>query len=134
MPAEHTGMGVAYFIVLDKKKRGLDTSVNGRAVDREREAIGKITKKLKLSDIESSTSFARMAAQFGADPMSEGAKEKWFEATEGLRWVDALYEYIDTHKRGIGQRAAVLEDLEEYKAVLTKAQAIKAKWHFEMDV
>ena len=127
-------MGVAYFIVLDKKKPGFDTSVNGKAVAREVDAISKVTTKLKLPDINVLTSFAALAAQFGADPSSEGAKEKWFEAEEGLEWVRAVYEYIDTHPRSAENRARVLEDLEEYEAVLSKAAKIKAKWHFEMDV
>src|SRR5947207_4436199 len=77
-------MGVAYFIVLDKKKPGFDTSVNGKAVAGEVEAISKITKKLKLPDINELASFADLAAEFGADPESEGAEEKWFDAEEGL--------------------------------------------------
>ena len=126
-------MGVAYFIVLDKKKPGFDNSVNGKAVARHVKAISKITKKLKLPDINELASFADLAAEFGADPDAEGAKEKWFDAEEGLRWVRAVYEYIDTHQRSAEDRARVLEDLEEYESVLTKAAKIKAKWHFAMD-
>jgi len=126
-------MGVAYYIVLDKKKPGFDTSVNGKAVAREVEAISKITKTLKLPDINEFASFAALGAEFGADPDSPAAKEKWFDAEEGLRWVRAVYEYIDTHPRSAGERARVLEDLEEYESVLAKAAKIKAKWHFAMD-
>jgi len=45
-----------------------------------------------------------------------------------------IYDYIDTHPRCADQRAAIQEDLEEYKDVLTRAQRIKAKWHFEIDI
>jgi len=127
-------VGVAYYIVLDKKKPGFDTFVNGKAVAREMEAISKITKKLKLPDISDLTSFAALAAEFGVDPDSEGAKEKWFDADEGLRWVRAVYEYVDTHPRSVGNRPGVLEDLEDYETVLTQAAKLKAKWHFAMDV
>jgi hypothetical protein len=66
------------------------------------------------------TSFATLAAEFGADPDSEGAKEKWFEAADGLKWVRAIRTYIDTHPRSVQNSARLLEDLEEYEAVLTK--------------
>ena len=61
---EVTGMGVAFFIVLDKKKPGFDTLINGKAVARESEAIARITKGLKLADMYELTSFASMAAEF----------------------------------------------------------------------
>jgi hypothetical protein len=127
-------MGVAYFIVLNKKNPGFNVYVSGRALGRELRAIARITKKLKLPNINDLTSFANLAVSFGANPKPDGAKHRWFDASEGLHWIDALYEYIDAHKRSVEQRAAVLEDLDEYKLVLTQAQTIKAKWHFEMDI
>jgi len=67
-------------------------------------------------------------------PKAKGAKEKRFNASEGLKWVRAVYEYIDSHPRSVKARARVLEDLEEFEVVLSNADRIKANWHFEMDI
>ncbi len=127
-------MGVAFFIVLNKKRPGFDTFVNGKAIAQEAEAISKIAKRLKIEDIYDLVSHAAAAKELGIDPKAEGAKEKWFSADEGLEWVRALYEYIDTHPRSLKNRALTLEELDEYEIVLTNAKRIKAKWHFEMDI
>ena len=127
-------MGVAYFIVLDRKNPGFDTSVNGKAVARETKAISKITKKLNLPDIHDLTSFAALAAQFDVDPDLPAAQEKWFDAAEGLQWVRAVHESIAKHPRSAKNSAAVLEDLDRFEEVLANVQRVRAKWHFEMDV
>jgi hypothetical protein len=90
------------------RSRGFDTSVNGKAVAREAKAIAKIAKKLKLPGIDDLASFAELAREFGVDAELEGAKEKWFEAEEGLRWVRSVYEYIDAHPESVKNGAQVL--------------------------
>jgi hypothetical protein len=126
-------MGAAYFIVLDKKKAGLDAFVNGKAISRDARAIEKITKKLKIADINDFTSFAAAAAEFGVDPDAPGAQEKWFAADEGLTWVLALQKHINEKPNSVKNASAVLSDLEEYEGLLKQAKKIKARWHFEMD-
>jgi hypothetical protein len=126
-------MGAAHFIVLNNPKPGFDTFVNGKAIAREAPAIEKIGKKLKIPDINDLMSFAIAAAEFGADPDSPGAQEKWFSAQEGLKWVRAVQTFIRSKPTSVKAVERVLSELTEYDELLQQAAKIKARWHFEMD-
>jgi hypothetical protein len=127
-------MGVAYFIVLDRKNPGFDTAVDGKAVARESKAPRKDHPETQPAQHHDLTSFAALAAEFDVDPDLPSAQEKWFEAAEGLRWVRAVCESILTHPRSVKNLAALLADLQRFEEVLANAQRAGAKWHFEMDV
>ena len=127
-------MGAAYYIVLDNDDPGFETSVNGKAVARDRDALVGITDKLKLPAIDELASFADLAAEFRVDPELPAAKEKWFDPAEGLEWVRAVREYIEANPNCAKKPEAVIADLDEYEHVLSKAQGIDAKWHFAVDI
>lgn len=127
-------MGAAYYIALDNEEPGFDTTVNGKAVARERDAIIAITKKLKLPTIDDLASFADLAAEFGVDSGLPAAQEKWFEPAQGIKWVRAVRDHIEANPTSVKRPGAVLADLEEYDDLLTRAQSIAAKWHFAVDI
>src|SRR5262249_53127582 len=101
---------------------------------RERDAIVKITKKLKIAAIDDLTSFANLAAEFGVDPKEPSAQEKWFTPAEGLQWVAAVRGYVEAQPESVAKPERVIADLDQYTEVLTKAQGINAKWHFCIDI
>ena len=127
-------MGAAYFIVLDNAEPGFDTSVNGKAVSRDSEAIESITKELGIADINEFCSFASAAAEFGIDPDLPGAQEKWFSTIEGLSWLRALRVHIQNKPSSVKAANRVLADLADYERLLEQAGMINARWHFEIDI
>jgi hypothetical protein len=127
-------MGVAYFIVLDKKDSGFETFVNGKAVARARNAICAATKSLGLKNIDDLTSFGELDEAFDLPEELRETETPWFEADEGIRWVDAVRRHIESNRSSIPDADRVLADLEEYDAVFRKGAGIGAKWHFQMDV
>ena len=108
--------------------------MNGKAIARDIKGIEKVTKALDLPDIHDLTSFAALAAEFDVDPDLPAAQEKWFEASQGLRWVRAVRAHIAAHPPSVKNAAAVLADLDRFEEVLAGAQRVGAKWHFEMDM
>lgn len=125
-------MGISYYIALDRKV-AFDTLVSGRSFAREADAIRRICLKLGISTPNDFLDLSAAAASFGVDPSLRAAQPKWFSCVEGLTWVNSLYKYVDEHPSSLNHRAAVLEDLDEFKLVLGNARRRKAKWHLCID-
>jgi hypothetical protein len=124
-------MSVAFYIVLDNDDPGFDTFVNGKALAKESEKLDAICQKLELPKFDDFVSMS-------ADDMSEfieddaelpAMEEKWFDAEDGLKFVNALIAHIKDMKNF----KAVSEELGEYANILSKANAIGAKWHLAID-
>lgn len=125
-------MGAAYFIVLDNNEPGFDTFVDGKSVARGRDDLNAITKTLGLKGIDHFTSFAGLAEEF--EIPEEFRKSPWFAPREGLDWIAAIRQHIDADHTSIKDANGLLADLQQYEQVLQRADAIGAKWHFEMDI
>lgn len=135
-------MSTAYFIVLDNNEPGFDTFVNGKRLSKESGRLKKICNKLGIPTFEHFISYSpeetrEMMTEMGNDEEDiEGVElpeQKWFIAQEGLDFVAQLVEHIEANPEDVNDKEGVLEELEEYREVFTKAKKIKAKWNLQID-
>ena len=128
-------MSVAFYIVLDNDEPGFDTFVNGKALAKEIRKLDAICEKLGLPKFDDFVSMsADDIAEFVEDDTELPAmEEKWFDAEEGLKFVNALITHIRTNPNNIKNLKKILEELWEYADVLSKAKVIGAKWHLAID-
>lgn len=137
-------MSVAYYIVLDNEDPGFETFVNGKAIAHAMEALDALCEQEGLPKLESffGQSLEELAELLDEEidiPEDEDPGPQWFEPAEGLALVDALIATLQKQP-GVLNAAEfpkaedVLEDLTEYKSVLTAAEKIGAKWHLSLDL
>lgn len=129
-------MSVAFYIVLDHADPGFETFVNGKSIAKDIKRLDKISRKLGLPTFDDFTS---MSAEDLGDLLGEEMEipeqeEEWFTADEGLAFVAALAEHIETNPKDVKDAAGVLADLQEYAEVLQKAKGIGARWHLNLDL
>ena len=128
-------MSVAFFIVLDRDDVGFDTFVNGKAVAHYLDPLQRFCEKHRLNTVEDFVSQDMSAFMDDFDDIHMPEQEViWFESEAGLLWLDALIEKLHMDPAAEFPSALIIEDLEEYRNVLIKAQRIDAKWHFEIDI
>jgi hypothetical protein len=126
-------MGVAFFIVLERKIDGLDTTVDGKGLGRSMEALDQAATELGVTQL---TDF------FGADPemVAEYCRLEnedvsrltlpplgYFSAGDGLVSIRALL------KHPVAQDEGIARDLKECERVLEAASQHGVGWHFELD-
>ncbi len=131
-------MSVAFYIVLDNKEPGFDTFVNGKAIAHA-DDLDAFCVKYGLPVLESFVSQSLEELEDMLDeemelPDGESDEAQWFDAQEGVNYVDALIAALRKEPDGIESSADVIDDLLEYKAVLEQAQAIDAKWRLALDI
>ena len=125
-------MGAAYFIVLENKIDGLDTTMDGKSLSRHVEALDAAARQLGVRPLSEFFSVdPEQAAEFLQDEgMDVGDVEiptlKQFSAQEGLATVKALLSRPPVH-------VDVLPDLRECERILNVAAQQGVAWHFEMD-
>src|SRR2546422_848998 len=108
-------MGAAYFIVLDNKQPGFDPFVNGKAIARAHGALFSITDKLGIRSIDELTSFAALDEEFIVPAQHREATTPWFDAREGIAWIAALRQHIESNPSSVEKADRVLSDLAEYE-------------------
>lgn len=131
-------MSVAYYVVLDIEDPGFDTSVNGKAVARASEKLASLCHRTGLQTLDS---FMGQSLDDFEDFLDEDielpdddGQAKWFEPAEGIALIESLISAIQQSPASVPFADAVLEEFEEYKAVLEQALKIKAKWHLALDI
>ncbi len=126
-------MSVAFYIVLDNDAPGFDTFVNGKILAKESKKLDAVCQKLGIPKFDDFVSMSAddMAEFIGDD--ADFSKEKWFDAEDGLKFVNALITHIDVNPKDVKNFKAVSEELAEYADVLSKANAIGTKWHLAID-
>ena len=136
-------MSVAYYIVLDVEDPGFETFVNGKAVARAADRLNTLCAAQGLPPLDSflgqsMDDFADFLDEDIPLPDGEDGAEKWFDPQEGIRLITALSAAIQANPAALGVAAEgvaeVLEDLEEYRAVLAQAAAIEARWYLALDI
>lgn len=130
-------MSVAYYIILDTETPGFDTFVNGKAIAHA-DDLEAFCAKCGLPALESFVSQSReeledMLEEDVELPEGESDDAQWFDAEEGVNYVDALIAALRKEPDALEATADVIDDLLEYKAVLEQAQAIDAKWRLAPD-
>jgi hypothetical protein len=129
-------MGVSYYIVLDKEDVDVDAFVNGKAVAKAVDELAGVCAKLGLPPLDD---FLAMSPDNVEDLLDEDVDipecgEAWFAPDEGLKLIDALSRHLQANPKDVKDARSVLDDLAEYREVLTQAKAVGAKWHFHLDL
>jgi hypothetical protein len=108
----------------------------GKALAREAERLDTAARVKKVQPLESllSESQAALAAQLrdqGFDPAKMRLPpEQWFAASDGLKTVRALAEYVAGDLNKFKQPQPILRDLKSAEALLVAADAAGARFHF----
>jgi hypothetical protein len=132
-------MSVAYFIVPEREIDGFDHFVNGKALAQANEkTLEQLCKQLgvmSLTDFlsQDSDEIAAFLEDEGLDTPEELPTEQWFEPREGLRTVRALLQHLAVEPKAIKNAKAIVEDLREYEAVLSRLEKEEILWHLALD-
>ncbi|CAM2066862.1 hypothetical protein SCOR_15890 [Sulfidibacter corallicola] len=143
----------AYFIELDQNDPGFDPFVNGKYLAREAEALNDIANSLGVNTLDDWLSeevedyledVAEMNdlddddddEEFGEDQSDEGEEKKgtWFEAEEGINWLQTLVGHLEEHEDELNNQQQVTDELNEYLEVLEQAEAVGARWRLALDI
>ncbi len=132
-------MALAIIVTLEKEIPALAAytkSGTGKALAREAERLDYAARCCKVPDIPSllSENPAVLAAQMredGFDPSKMRLPpEQWYSATDGLKTVRALHEYVSANVNNFKQPNPILRDLKAAEALLVAAEAAGVRFHF----
>lgn len=126
-------MGVAHFIVLERKIGGLDTGMDGKSLSRHIESLNEAARELGVRPLWEffSADPAQLAEFMESEGVDAGGVE-WpplqkFTAQDGLTTVRALASHAAARADGVAQ------DLRECERILSAAAQHGVGWHFEVD-
>jgi hypothetical protein len=111
-------------------------TASGKALARESDRIDSAARRRSVTPPTSllSENPATLAAQMreeGFDPTKMRLPpELWFPATEGLKTVRALTEFITANMNDFKQPNPILRDLKATEALLIAAEAANVRFHF----
>jgi len=130
-------MGAAFFIALDNPDPGFDPFVDGKLIANEANAIARIAKSLGLKSPDEyfgmgGDDLAGIAEDFGVED-AEIPDAVWFDADEGIQWSSALRKHLEANPTTVKRSADIAAQFSEFESVFTKAKAIGARWHLEVD-
>jgi len=132
-------LGAAYYIVLEKKIDGFDSSMDGKALARSSEALEEIATSLGVRPLTSFTSIdpGDAAAFLQAEGMDSIEIKlpplQQFSAEEGLVTVRALLAHLQSQPSLVRKSDDVLLDLRACERILNAASTQAVRWHFEVD-
>src|ERR687891_402747 len=127
-------MGVAYYIVLERKIDRLDTGMDGKSISRDIESLDEAARDLGVrplsefisADPEELSEFMKSegidAGNVDLSPLQQ------FAAQEGLATVRALASHA------AGRNEGVARDLRDCERILSAAAQHGVGWHFEVDI
>lgn len=134
-------MGVALYIVAQRAIKGLDPSVDGKAVGRiDDQTLDTLCDALNVTSL---VSFISQDPDELADIMGEDVidvedddelpEEEWFAAEDGLATVRALIAHLDADPSALADTAMIVEDLRGFERVLAALAEHGVKWHLAVD-
>ena len=124
-------MSTAYFIEPEEHV-DFETFVNGKAIAQAGDDFHQLCHRLGIQEIAAFNS--QGAGSLGEEEgLADDEEVKWFEAEDGLNWVQTLKEHLEEHPGELIDGDAVIEDLKEYIEVLTQLEAEGIRWHLEVD-
>jgi len=129
-------MSAAFYLVFDKKPDGFDPFVNGKALAHAGEqlmAIAAATGVTPLFEFVSFSEREREAFELTDEEFAMLPRDRWFAPTEIKRTVAALVEALAADPKAVPNAGAVMCDLAEYDAVLTKASQLELRCHLAID-
>jgi hypothetical protein len=129
-------MGVAYYIVPERKPPRFDYFVNGKALAHvPEETLNRICAELGVPTFEDFFSqdaeeLKELFEEEGIELPEEGLPAvKWFKASDGLKTVRALLRHLQSNPKAVRNCADVLCDLQEFEDVLSRLAKAKIRWH-----
>ena len=132
-------MGVAYYLVFERPA-SFDTFVDGKALAGAEVALEKLCKKLKVRPLShfayvSDEEFGDLLGDEDSPLGSDSAEEsKWFDPTELLETVQALIGSLQANQKSVPNSPAVLADLRQYEAVISKAREAGLRFRISIDI
>lgn len=140
-------MSLAMYIVLDHPEPGFDTFVDGKALASAADELNDLCEQEGLepldsfvgqseSELDGFSDERRDANEDEQDPWAQDSAEEaadWWDAAEGVAWINAVIELIEENPDALEDPDGVLGDLGDFLHVLEKAQAARIRWHFAWD-
>ncbi len=130
-------MAASMYIVVEGEDPGFDIFVNGRALARHEDAVERLALSLGVKPLieffsadESSMSLLIEEGAGNSELIKRLPPTQWYAGGEGLATVEALVEALRHEPQQLGTEGPqVLEELEEYKRVLSKTKERGLRWH-----
>lgn len=133
-------MGAAAYIVLEREIPGFDPFVNGKALAREADDLGGVLARCGVPDLFSfvvvelddfdDVDDPDESFDVESSPTSAGT---WFAPDEGLNWIRQVNAAVRAEPASLRDSSAVLQDLTEFEAVLTRAASESVRWRLAID-
>ncbi len=132
-------MALAILVSLDKPLPGVAVytkAATGKALAREADRLDTAARRKSIASITSMLSESQDAliAQLKADGFDPTKMrlppERWIDAQDGLKTVQALAEHVTAHLNDFKQPNPILRDLKAIETLLTEASASGVKFHF----
>jgi hypothetical protein len=138
-------MGVAYYIVAEKKEFLDEIFVNGKLFATYCDTIGRIAEENDLPRPESFVCMPKEAYidiledEFDLQPdqdfMEKIPKESWFDPKEGLDYIESLISLVKKELRmNENTRKNILEGLKEFIKPFEYLIKNNCEWHFQIDI
>jgi hypothetical protein len=132
-------MAAAIVITLEKdlpESAAYTKAGSGKALARETDRLDSTARRKSVATITSllSENTAALAEQMraeGFDPAKMRLPpEQWFAASEGLKSVRAIAEYVSANLNDFKQPNPILRDLKAAEALLVAAEKAAVRFHF----
>lgn len=130
-------MAASLYIVVEGEDPGFDIYVNGHALARNEDALDRLAAQLKARPLleffsADENAMALLLEQGAGDPgwAHHLPQPQWFSATDGLRTVCTLIDYLAENPAALGSETLpVLAELRSYERVLRKTELYGLRWH-----
>jgi len=133
-------MALAFVVSLEKDLPDASTiyakAGSGKALAREADKLDFTARRKSVVTLTSllSESQAALIAQLKADGFDPTKMrlppEQWFPASEGLKTVRSIAEYVSANLNDFKQPNPILRDLKAAESLLTAAESAGVKFHF----
>jgi len=133
-------MALAFVVSLEKDLPDASAAYakagSGKALAREADKLDFTARRKSVATLTSllSESQAALVAQLKADGFDPTKMrlppEQWFPASDGLKTVRAIAEYVSANLNDFKQPNPILRDLKAAESLLTAAESAGVKFHF----
>ena len=130
-------MAASMYIVVEGEDPGYNIFVNGRALARHEDALEKVALRIGARPLieffsadENSLALLIEEGAGNQDLLRKLPPPQWYSAADGLSTVEGLVEELERDPQQLGSEGrAVLDELREYREVLTKTETRHLRWH-----
>jgi len=130
-------MAASLYIVVEGEDPGFNIFVNGQALARNEDALEQLAERLRVSPLleffsADENSMALLLEQGAGNPdwARHLPQPQWFDASNGLRTVRALLDFMAQNAAALGSETLpIVIELREYERVLRKTATYGLRWH-----